>query len=33
MYKKSPLGRPRKKMEKDMRLIDGNATLNWTLDR
>jgi hypothetical protein len=35
--KKSPLGRPRTRWkdtaEKDMRLIDEDATLDWTLNR
>ncbi|KAL4113103.1 hypothetical protein QTP88_016788 [Uroleucon formosanum] len=35
--KKRPLGRPRTKwkdtVDKDMRLIDDHATLDWTLDR
>jgi len=34
--KKRPLGRPRTRwkdtVKKDMRLIDENATLDWTLD-
>lgn len=37
MNKKRPPGRPRKlwkdTVEKDLRLIDGNTTLHWTLDR
>jgi len=35
--KKRPFGRPRPRwkdtVEKDVRLIEENATLDWTLDR